>query len=66
MQKVMLGRHNPGLTVLANAIGDGAISDIPTSGAYCIALAMASRSKICKLHGRISTLSVPKSVFAEL
>ena len=42
LQKVMLVGHNPRLTVLTNTIGDGAISNIPTSGACSIELAMAS------------------------
>jgi phosphohistidine phosphatase len=41
-QKLMLVGHNPGLTVLTNTIGDRVISNIPTSGARCIELAMAS------------------------
>jgi len=36
LQKVMLVGHNPGLTGLTNTVGDGAISNIPTSGACCI------------------------------
>jgi phosphohistidine phosphatase len=42
LQKVMRVGHNPGLTVLANTIGDGAINNIPTSGACCIELARVS------------------------
>jgi phosphohistidine phosphatase SixA len=46
LQKVMLsvmrGGHNPGLSVLTNTIGDGTISNIPTSGACCIEWAMVS------------------------
>jgi len=60
LQKVMLVGHNPGLTVLANTIGDGAISNILASGAYCIELAMASGSKIWKLHGKIKYFEYPK------
>ena len=60
LQKVMRVGHNPGLTVLANTIGDGAISNIPTSGACCIELAMASWSKIWKLHGKIKYFEYPK------
>jgi hypothetical protein len=33
LQKVMRVGHNPGRTVLTNTIGDGAISNILTSGA---------------------------------
>ena len=33
LQKVMRVGHNPGLTVLTNTIGDGAIGNILTSGA---------------------------------
>jgi len=41
-QKVMRVGHNPRLTVLTNTIGDGAISNIPTSDACCIELARVS------------------------
>jgi phosphohistidine phosphatase len=42
LQKLMLVGHNPGLTLLTNTIGDGAISNNPASCACCIELAMAS------------------------
>ena len=60
LQKVMLAGHNPGLTVLANTIGDGAISNILTRGPCCIELAMAFGSKIWKLHGKIKCFQYPK------
>jgi phosphohistidine phosphatase len=60
LQKVMLVGHNPRLTVLTNTIGDGAISNIPTSGACYIALAVASWWKIWKLHGNIKYFEYPK------
>lgn len=43
LQKLMRVGHNPGLTVLTNTIGDGFISSIPTSGACCDGLAIATR-----------------------
>jgi phosphohistidine phosphatase SixA len=49
-QKVTRVGHNPGLTVLTNTIGVGAISNIPTSCACCIELARAPWRKIWKLR----------------
>ena len=60
LQKVMLAGHNPGLTVLANTIGDGAISNILTRGPCCIELAMAFGSKISTLHRKIKCFQYPK------
>jgi len=60
LQKVMLVGHNPGQTVLANTIGDGAISNILTSGACCIELAMVSWLKIWKLQEIIKYFEYPK------
>jgi hypothetical protein len=41
-QFILIGR-NPGRIVLANAIGDGALNNIPPRRAFCVELAMAFR-----------------------
>jgi phosphohistidine phosphatase SixA len=55
-QKVMRVGHNPGLTVLTDTIGDGAISNIPTRRP-------GEKSGNCT--EKLSALSIPKSTFAE-
>ena len=56
----MLIGHNPGLTCLANLIGDSSISNIPTSGVCCIELNISSWNKIGKHRGKVKFFEFPK------
>ena len=58
--KAMLIGHNPGLTSLANLIGDSPISNIPTSGVCCIELSISSWANIWKHRGKIIFFEFPK------
>lgn len=60
LTKVMLVGHNPGLTDLANAIGNYPISNIPTSGVFCIALNITSWSGVKKTAGKLKYFEFPK------
>jgi phosphohistidine phosphatase len=58
--KVMLVGHNPGLTDLANGIGNYPIGNIPTSGVYCIAIDITAWSEIKKKSGKLKYFEFPK------
>ena len=58
--KVMLVGHNPALTHLANSIGNYPISNIPTSGVFCVTLDITSWSGIKKNHGKLKYFEFPK------
>ncbi len=58
--KAMLIGHNPGLTSLANLIGDSPISNIPTSGVCCIELSISSWKEIWKHRGKVKFFEYPK------
>jgi len=58
--KAMVIGHNPGLTSLANLVGDSPISNIPTSGACCIELSISSWANIWKHHGKLKFFEFPK------
>ena len=60
LKKVMLVGHNPALTRLANSIGNYPISNIPTSGVFCIALNITSWSEIKKKPGKLKYFEFPK------
>jgi len=60
LTKVMLIGHNPSLTNLANTISDCSISNIPTSGVFCIAFNMTSWSGINKEPGKLNYFEFPK------
>jgi len=42
ISKLMLVGHNPGMTSLANTLGNDLVSNIPTSGIYCVHLDIPS------------------------
>lgn len=60
LNKVMLVGHNPSLTMLANQIGDTPIANLPTSGAYCVALNIGSWSQFQKKTGKLQFFEFPK------
>jgi len=59
-KKVMLVGHNPSLTHLANNIGNYPISNIPTSGVFCVTLNITSWSAIKKRTGKLKYFEFPK------
>ena len=58
--KVMLVGHNPALTHLANSIGNYPISNIPTSGVFCVTLDITSWSGIENNPGKLKYFEFPK------
>ena len=60
ISKVLLVGHNPTLTHLANDIGDCPISNLPTSGVYCVALSITSWSGIKNNSGKLKYYEFPK------
>ena len=60
LTKVMLVGHNPGLTDLANSIGNYPIDNIPTSGIVCIALDIIVWSESKKKSGELKYFEFPK------
>ena len=60
LTKVMLVGHNPGLTDLANRLGNYPVSNIPTSGVFCIALDITSWSGSKKKAGKVKYFEYPK------
>ena len=60
LKNVMLVGHNPGLTMLANAIGDTPIANLPTSGAYCAVFNISGWSQIKKQTGKLQFFEYPK------
>jgi phosphohistidine phosphatase len=56
----MLVGHNPALTTLANHIGDTPVTNLPTSGAYCVALNIGSWSHFRKKTGKLQFFEFPK------
>jgi phosphohistidine phosphatase len=60
LTKVMLVGHNPGITDLANRIGNYPVSNIPTSGVFGLALDITSWSEIMKRAGKVKYFEYPK------
>jgi len=60
LEKVMLVGHNPAITHLANKLSNSTISNIPTSGVFCIALNILSWSGIEKKAGELKYFEFPK------
>ena len=60
LNKVMLIGHNPALTHLANSIGNHPISNIPTSGVFCVTLDITSWSGIKQDSGKLKYFEFPK------
>ena len=60
LDKVMLVGHNPALTDLANYIGNKPISNIPTSGVFCVQLDISSWKNISAHCGKVKFFEFPK------
>ncbi len=60
LNKAMLVGHNPALTDLANYIGNKPISNIPTSGVFCVELDISSWKKISENCGKLKFFEFPK------
>ncbi|MBN1904764.1 MAG: histidine phosphatase family protein [Deltaproteobacteria bacterium] len=59
-KSVMVVGHNPGITDLANFLGDKKIDDIPTCGLCSIEFALRSWKDIDGHSGRIKFIEYPK------
>ena len=60
VNKAMLVGHNPALTDMANYIGNKPISNIPTSGVFCVELHISSWKKINEHCGKLKFFEFPK------
>ncbi len=60
ISKLMLVGHNPGMTSLANAMGNDPVSNIPTSGIYCVHLDIPSWEMIRDRCGKTEFFEYPK------
>jgi phosphohistidine phosphatase len=60
VNKAMVVGHNPAINGLANYIGDHPISNIPTSGVFCVELDISSWAKICEHCGKLKFFEFPK------
>jgi len=61
VNRAMLIGHNPGLTGLANTIGDQSIDNIPTGGVCCMDLNIASWKGIREHGGKLRFFEFPKN-----
>ena len=59
-KKVMIVGHNPGLTMLANILGDVAIDNIPTAGVVGIAFDAKKWDEACRMKGHTLFFEYPK------
>lgn len=60
VKKAMLIGHNPALTDLGNYISDQRISNIPTSGIFCLEFNISSWLKIGERCGRLKFFEFPR------
>jgi len=60
VKRAMLIGHNPGLTGLANTIGDQPIENIPTGGVCCMDLKMTSWKDLREHGGKLRFFEFPK------
>ncbi len=60
IKEVMLVGHNPELTLLANTLGNDSISNIPTSGIFCLDFDISAWSKIETSPGELKFFEFPK------
>ncbi len=61
IKEVMLVGHNPELTLLANTLGNYPISNIPTSGVFCVGFDISAWSKIEPSSGELKFFEFPKN-----
>ena len=59
-KRVMIVGHNPGLTMLANILGDIAIDNIPTAGVVGIAFDTKKWDEACRMKGHTLFFEYPK------
>ncbi len=62
-KRVMLVGHNPGLTMLANLLGDVTIDNIPTAGVVGIAFDAKTWDAACKMRGHTIMFDYPKKLW---
>ena len=60
IDELMLVAHNPGLTDLANMLGDAPVSNIPTCGVYCIRFHCATWESFSNKPGKTAFFDYPK------
>jgi len=60
IKAAMLVGHNPELTLLANTIGNYPVSNIPTSGVFCVGFDIPAWSKIEASSGELKFFEFPK------
>ena len=63
---IMIVGHNPGLTELANLIGDTEIDNIPTCGVCVIDLDIDSWEALLRTRGRTERFEYPKKIKARV
>ncbi|WP_456383068.1 SixA phosphatase family protein [Hydrogenimonas sp.] len=61
-ERVMIVGHNPGLTALANMLGDVAVDNIPTAGCVGIVFDTDRWEKACRMKGHTLFFEYPKKV----
>jgi len=61
IKEAMLVGHNPELTLLANILGNYPISNIPTSGIFCLDFDISAWSKIETSSGELKFFEFPKN-----
>ncbi|SFP82068.1 SixA phosphatase family protein [Hydrogenimonas thermophila] len=61
-KRVMLVGHNPGLTELANILGDIKIENIPTAGVVGIAFDTSKWEEACRMKGHTILFDFPKKI----
>ncbi len=61
-KRVMLVGHNPGITELANALGDVAIDNVPTAGIVGIAFDAEQWREACRMKGHTVLFEYPKKI----
>ena len=60
IDRLMLVGHNPGLTNLANTLGNDPVSNVPTSGIYAVRFKIASWNRIRNRRGKTDFFEYPK------
>ncbi len=60
INRLMVVGHNPGLTNLANTLGDEPVSNVPTSGIYAIRFNIASWDALSAKNGKTDFFDFPK------
>ena len=64
INKLMIVGHNPGMTHLANSLGNGRVSNIPTCGIYCVHLKISTWNMIQDQRGNTEFFEFPKKYVA--